>query len=184
MTTQTLAPEAGRRSDRTAWSPDRRALTAGLLLTVGTGAFEALGVGTVMPAANAELHDLHHYGLVFSAFMLTQLLGVVAGGRLADSTSPQRPFVGGTLLFAGGLLVTGTAGSMLAMALGRGLQGLGAGAVSGLAMYAVRRCYAAPARPRMLALLSTAYTVPGLVGPSIAAAVAGTVGWRWVFLGL
>jgi MFS family permease len=32
--------------------------------------------------------------------------------------------------------------------------------------------------------MSTAWVVPGLVGPGIAALVAAAVGWRWVFLGL
>ena len=36
----------------------------------------------------------------------------------------------------------------------------------------------------MFAVLSTAWVVPGLIGPGIAALVAAAVGWRWVFLGL
>jgi len=35
-----------------------------------------------------------------------------------------------------------------------------------------------------MAVLSTAWVVPGLIGPAISAAVASLVGWRWVFLGL
>jgi MFS family permease len=36
----------------------------------------------------------------------------------------------------------------------------------------------------MMAVLSTAWVVPGLVGPALSAAVEEHVGWRWVFLGL
>jgi MFS family permease len=36
----------------------------------------------------------------------------------------------------------------------------------------------------MFAILSTAWVVPGLVGPVLAERVAQAVGWRWVFLGL
>jgi len=36
----------------------------------------------------------------------------------------------------------------------------------------------------MMAVLSTAWVVPGIVGPGVAAAVAHLFGWRWVFLGL
>jgi MFS family permease len=36
----------------------------------------------------------------------------------------------------------------------------------------------------MFAVLSTAWVVPGMIGPAIAALVAAAVGWRWVFLGL
>lgn len=44
--------------------------------------------------------------------------------------------------------------------------------------------YAPQARPRMFAVLSTAWIFPGLVGPALAAQVAGLAGWRWVFVGL
>lgn len=171
-------------SGATVWSPRRRGVTVGLLLTVAAGAFESLGVGTILPAANAELHGLRYYGLVFSAFMLAHLVGIVVGGLQADRSSPDRPYLVGTVLFSIGLVVTGTAHSMLVVALGRGLQGLGAGAVSGLTIYAVRRCYDESARPQMLAMLSTAFVVPGLLGPSVAAGINELFGWRWVFLGL
>ena len=36
----------------------------------------------------------------------------------------------------------------------------------------------------MFAVLSTAWVVPGLMGPAVAALVAAAAGWRWVFLGL
>jgi MFS family permease len=36
----------------------------------------------------------------------------------------------------------------------------------------------------MMAVLSTAWVAPGLIGPAIAAEVARLFGWRWVFLGL
>ena len=36
----------------------------------------------------------------------------------------------------------------------------------------------------MMAVLSTAWVAPGLVGPAMSAEVARLFGWRWVFLGL
>jgi MFS family permease len=36
----------------------------------------------------------------------------------------------------------------------------------------------------MLAVLSSAWVVPGLIGPALAGLVVDHVGWRWVFLGL
>ena len=36
----------------------------------------------------------------------------------------------------------------------------------------------------MMAVLSTAWVVPGLAGPALSAEVAHLFGWRWVFLGL
>ena len=73
---------------------------------------------------------------------------------------------------------------MLVLVAGRAVQGLGAGVVPAVAYVAISRCYAEESRPRMFAVLSTAWVVPGLIGPGIAALVAAAVGWRWVFLGL
>jgi MFS family permease len=64
------------------------------------------------------------------------------------------------------------------------VQGLGAGVVPAVAYVAISRCYAEESRPRMFAVLSTAWVVPGLIGPGVAALVAAAAGWRWVFLGL
>jgi MFS family permease len=67
---------------------------------------------------------------------------------------------------------------------GRCLQGFGAGAVPAVAYVAIGRSLREAQRARMMAVLSTAWVVPGIVGPGLAAAVAHLFGWRWVFLGL
>ncbi len=53
-----------------------------------------------------------------------------------------------------------------------------------MAYVAIGRSLREVQRARMLAVLSTAWVVPGVVGPAVAAAVAHLFGWRWVFLGL
>ena len=73
---------------------------------------------------------------------------------------------------------------MVVLVAGRAVQGLGAGVVPAVAYVAISRCYPEESRPRMFAVLSTAWVVPGLIGPAVAALVAAAVGWRWVFLGL
>ena len=73
---------------------------------------------------------------------------------------------------------------MWVLVAGRCLQGLGAGAVPAVAYVAIGRSLREAQRARMMAVLSTAWVVPGIVGPGVAAAVAHLFGWRWVFLGL
>jgi MFS family permease len=67
---------------------------------------------------------------------------------------------------------------------GRFVQGLGTGAVPPVAYAAIGRAFADRARARMFALMSTAWVLPGVVGPAIAGTVAEQVGWRWVFLAI
>jgi MFS family permease len=147
-------------------------------------AFETLAVATILPAVVNDLGGLNLYGWAFSAFLLTQLVGIVISGLLADERGPGLPFVVGVLLFAAGLLVGGLAPTMPILIAGRALQGLGGGAISALAYVAVGRGYPESARPRMLALLSTAWVVPGLVGPALSGLMAEAFGWRSVFLAL
>jgi MFS family permease len=166
------------------WSPDRRALTIGLVLTITFIASEALAVVTIMPLVARDLHGLGLYGWVFSAFMLGNILGIVAAGRQADRYGPARPFLAGLVLFGAGLTIAGLAPSMAVLVAGRALQGIGAGAVPAVAYVAIGRSLPQGLQARMMAVLSTAWVVPGLVGPAVSAAVATLVGWRWVFLGL
>jgi MFS family permease len=166
------------------WAPQARGLTAGLVLSITFVASEALAVVTVMPLVAQDLGGLRLYGWVFSAFMLGSVVGIVVAGREADRRGPAIPFVGGLLLFGSGLAVAGLAPSMGVLVAGRVLQGLGAGAVPSVAYAAIGRSFPGPLQARMMAVLSTAWVVPGLAGPVVAAEVAHVFGWRWVFLGL
>ena len=166
------------------WAPARRLLTVGLVLSITLVAFEALAIATILPVVGRQLGDLRLYGWVFSAFLLASLIGIVVAGTLADRVPLWRPMLAGLALFALGLVVGGTAPDMAVLVAGRAVQGLGAGVVPAVGYVAISRCYPEDSRPRMFAVLSTAWVVPGLIGPAIAALVAAAVGWRWVFLGL
>jgi MFS family permease len=165
-------------------APQRRALTVGLVLTITFVASEALAVVTVMPVVARDLGGLRLYGWVFSGFMLGSVIGIVAAGREADRRGPAVPFVAGVVLFGAGLALAGLAPSMGVLVAGRVLQGVGAGAVPSVAYAAIGRSLPETLRPRMMAVLSTAWVAPGLVGPAVSAEVARLFGWRWVFLGL
>jgi MFS family permease len=166
------------------WAPGHRQLTAGLVLTVTLVALESLSVATILPVVSRQLGDLRLYGWVFSAFFLANLVGTVVAGDLADRRGLRRSLLGGLVLFGVGLAIGGTALDMPVLVVGRVVQGFGAGAVAAIAYVTVGRSYPNRDRPRMLAVLSTAWVVPGLIGPVLSALVATAFGWRWVFLGL
>jgi MFS family permease len=172
------------RADDGLWSPRRRALTVGLVLTVTLVAFEALAISTVMPSVSDDLGGLDLYGWVFSAFFLASLVGIVVVGASVDRHGLAKPFGVGLVLFGIGLLVGGLAPSMPVLVAARFVQGLGAGAIPPIAYVAIGRSLPEHLRARMFATLSTAWILPGLAGPSLAAGIGETVGWRFVFLGL
>ena len=166
------------------WAPGRRSLIVGLVLTITLVAFEALAVSTVMPIVAKELNGIELYGWVFTAFMLGSLIGIVLVGGLIDRRGLGGPFAAGIGLFATGLIVGGLAPSMEVLVGARFVQGLGAGTVPPIAYVAIGRSLPEHLRPQMFATLSTAWILPGVVGPALAGIVGETLGWRWVFLGL
>ena len=166
------------------WSSDRRSLTLGLVLTITLVAFEALAVSTIMPTVARELGGLELYGWVFSAFFLGSLIGIVVVGGVIDRRGLGWPFAAGLGLFAIGLLIGGLAPTMPVLVGARFVQGLGAGTVPPIAYVAIGRSLPEAMRARMFATLSTAWVLPGVVGPVVAAAVGQSLGWRAVFLGL
>ena len=166
------------------WSPQRRSLTIGLVLTITLVAFEALAISTIMPKVARELDGLQLYGWVFTAFLLGSLIGIVVVGGAIDRRGLAVPFGLGLGLFAIGLLVGGLAPSMPVLVAARFVQGLGGGTVPPIAYVAIGRSLPETLRARMFATLSTAWILPGVVGPAIAGAVGEWVGWRAVFLGL
>lgn len=161
-----------------------RPLTIGLVLTVAAVAFEALAVPTVMPSVVEQLGDLGAYGWMFSAFFLANVVASVAAGQSLDRHGPLPPFAAGMALFALGLAAAGSADGTSLLVAARAVQGLGGGALWAVVYAVVARAYAPGERPRMLAVLSTSWVVPGLVGPALAGLVADHVGWRVVFVGL
>ena len=137
-----------------------------------------------MPIVAQELGNLQLYGWVFTAFMLGSLIGIVVVGGIIDRRGLGAPFAVGIGLFVVGLIVGGLAPSMEVLVGARFVQGLGAGTVPPIAYVAIGRSLPERLRPQMFATLSTAWVLPGVLGPAIAGAVGETFGWRYVFLGL
>ncbi len=166
------------------FAPGFRGLSAGLVSTITLIAVESLAIGTVMPKVVGELGDQELYGWIYAAFYLGNMLGISLVGPILDRVPVRLPFAVGLVLYAVGLLAAGAAPSMPVLIAARFVQGCGGGTLTPTSYVAIGRRLPQHLQPPMFALLSAAWVLPGLVGPSIAALVGQTVGWRWVFLGL
>jgi MFS family permease len=165
-------------------SPQRRWLTIGLIAGITLVGFEILGVTTAMPEAARELGGETWYGSAFALAMLGQLVGNAAAGADADRNGPRRGYLLGMALLALGLVLGSVANHIGLLLITRLIVGLGAGAVFTLGYVTIGLAYPEELRPRILAAVSSAWVVPGLVGPSIAGWVTDTFSWRWVLAGV
>jgi MFS family permease len=153
------------------------------LLTVVI-AFEAMGVGTALPAVIADLGALSAYAWPIATFLAASVLGTMLGGRWCDTRGPRLALVVTPVVFGVGLVVAGTAGTLAQLLVGRVLQGLSAGALMIAAMVTIAAVYPERARPALFGLMSGAWVLPSLVGPPAAGFVTERLSWHWVFLGL
>ncbi|NGN66300.1 MFS transporter [Streptomyces sp. A7024] len=185
--------EAAAEQGRTAASEPRaegvlgrtyRMLTLGIVTVVLLIAFEAMAVGTAMPAAARDLHGVGLYAYAFSAYFTTALAAMVISGQWSDRSGPLRPLAAGIASFAVGLVLAGSAQSMWVFIAGRAVQGLGGGLVIVALYVVVSRAYPERLRPSILAAFAASWVVPSVVGPLAAGTVTEHLGWRWVFLGI
>ncbi|MBN3527384.1 MFS transporter [Paenibacillus apiarius] len=58
-----------------------RALTIGIILVVTTVAFEGLAITTIAPKLAQSLDGIHLYGWIFTAFLLSQMIGTMIMGQ-------------------------------------------------------------------------------------------------------
>jgi hypothetical protein len=163
------------------FAPGLRGLSIRLIATVTLVALEALAIGTVLPLVGEELGqmELTAGSTRRSSWATCWASSLPAGAR---SVPLWRPFAIGLVLFAVGLTVGGLAPTMGSSSR-HGSSGAGA-APSADRVRGHRPNPPQRLQPRMFALLSTAWVVPGVVGPSIAAIVGEFTTWRLVFLGL
>ncbi len=145
-------------------------------------AFEALAVATAMPVVAADLDALRSYSLAFSLFFTSSLLGMVVAGAVSDLRGATWPLVVGLVLFAGGLVLCGTATSFSMLLTGRVVSGAGGGALVVAAYVVIGAVYPEAMRPRVFGLLSAAWVLPSVLGPPLAGWLATEVTWRIVFL--
>lgn len=179
----TTVEEAGLGSDAgRIFDGAHRRLTLGIVTVVLLVAFEAMAVATVMPVAVRELDGLALYAWAFSGFLSASLFAMVVAGEVSDRTGPRLPLLAGVAVFGVGLVLAGTAQSMLVFVLGRAVQGLGGGAIIVALYVVVARCYPESLRPRVFSAMSAGWVLPSIIGPAVAGVVADNLSWRWVFL--
>lgn len=160
------------------------ALTFGLLLLTTITALETLAVTTIASTLAKELGGIALYSWIFSASLLAQIVGTVVAGYWADQRGIRNPFITSLGIFAVGILVASLASNMPIFIVARALQGLGAGGLLNSVYTSINLNYGDKLRSQILAVVSSAYILPAIIGPYVAGVIAQQLTWRLVFWAL
>jgi MFS family permease len=165
-----------------AWLARRRVALGAVLVGQVVAAFEGTVVTSAMPTIVRELGGLAAYGWVFSSFLIASTVAVLVCGKLADAFGRLPVFLGGMGIFLVGSCLCGSATSFGGLVAFRVIQGLGAGALTPIAMTISADLYTLAERAKVQALLTSTWGAANVVGPLIGGWIVLHMSWRWVFL--
>ena len=156
--------------DRSVFAPRYRAMSVGVLMSVTIVAFQALGVGTVMPAVARDLRRARALRLGVQRVHARERLGTVAAGQRRRPRGPVRavPRARSATFAAGSVLGARSPARGRCCSPAARCEGLGAGALGVVTYASASRAYPPEMYGRMLALMSSAWVLPSLAGPAVA----------------
>jgi MFS family permease len=149
---------------------ERQPFPKGYWTIWSTVALDLVGFGIVVPILPryAERFGASGLtvGLLFASFSLAQFLCAPLLGRLSDRIGRKPVIVVSLIGTAIGSFVTGAAGALWLLFLGRIIDG-GSGASLAVAQAAVGDMASPPERPRLMGLLGAAFGIGFVVGPAL-----------------
>lgn len=163
-------------------------ILAGLMAAMFLSSLDQTIVSTAIRTIADDLHGLNAQAWVTTAYLMTATISTPLYGKLSDIYGRKPFFVVGIVIFVLGSLLASTSSSMYELAVFRGVQGLGAGALMSLSLAIIGDII--PPRDRakyqgyMLAVFATSSVLGPVIGGFFAGAgsIFGIAGWRWVFL--
>ena len=142
---------------------------------------DSTAVSTALPRIVADLQSSDLYTWVFTVYLLAMTASMPVFGSLSDRLGRRPILFLGLVAFVVGSILCGLAGEMWQLVLFRAIQGLGAGAITPVALAILGDLFAPAERARIQAIFGSIFVLAFLIGPTLGGIFADTIGWRWVF---
>ena len=154
------------------------AICSGIFLDSKEGSI----VVVILPALVNELQvNFTLVQWVVLSFTLTKTAIILSVGRLGDMIGKRPVFLGGTIAFLIGSVLSGLAPNIELLLLFRVIQAIGGAFATALSMGIVTEIFPASERGKALGLFSFAVSLGGVAGPFLGGLLLEFLSWRWIF---
>ncbi len=178
----TAAPQKDRKADWADLFRDGRGVYSILLnLGIALHALDVFIITTIMPSVVADIGGLSYYTWTNMLYMVGSITGAACGVLMRTRFGSRRGYVYGGLVLLAGTAGCALAPDMASLLAARALKGFGGGLVMAQSMALIRELYEPRIRTRILAVITTTWSVAAVVGPAIGGVFAEIGWWRGAF---
>lgn len=160
---------------------DHRGAVIVLAGGVLVGAVNIYLTASLLPTAVAELGGAGFYAWNMTVYLVAMVIGTMLVSRFLARWGNVGAYLAGFVVFLVGSLACALSPAMSLLLVGRGVQGFGAGLLSGLGFAVVRAALPPRLWTRGNALMSAMYGVGNFVGPAMGGLFAQFGSWRLAF---
>lgn len=161
----------------------------GMLLTALLASIDQTIVGTAEPRIISSLSGFDRYPWVATLYLLTSTVSVPIFASLSDRFGRKPLFMAGDIIFVLASALCGAAGDitflpidgMGQLILFRGLQGIGAGMITGVLFAIVGDIFSPQERGKYQGLFAAVWGLASIVGPTIGGWLTDHWSWRACF---
>ncbi len=146
------------------------------------GAVNIYLASAMLPTAVADLGGQSFYAWNMTVYLVAMVIATMLATRFLARRGNVGAYLIGFTVFLVGSLACAVSPSMPALLVGRGVQGLGAGLLSGLGFAVIRAALPRRLWTRGNALMSAMYGVGNFVGPALGGLFAQLGSWRLAFV--
>jgi MFS family permease len=173
------ATQAGRWRDLL--SPVLAPRAALVVLGVWLNAADALVTATIMPSVARDLGGAAYFGWAIAFYLTGSILAGASTGQLSHRLGLRPAMILAAIAYAAGCALSAASADIHVFLLGRALQGVGAGWLSGFCYVAIGMVFPERLWARMFGATAGVWGVASILGPLIGGLFAAAGHWRGAF---
>ena len=152
-------------------------ILGGMLLS----ALDSTIVATALPTIVGDLGGAQHMSWVVTAYLLTQTIATILGGKFGDLFGRKWIFVGSIVIFTAASALAGLSQNMTWLIGSRAIQGIGGGGLTVTATAMIADIIPLRDRGKYQGAIGAVFGATTVLGPLLGGFFTDHLSWQWVF---